>query len=471
MIRSLASHSSALSRKSNYTSSTTYTSVSSSTSYATTGSAAISTSQAYVGSSSLYLPSSSGSCVVMSSFPASQLSGNWTVEFYVYVPADFTGPGVPLGIGNGTGTYFYTSWSSGQVYFYMGSASYAVNTFDLVNGTSAAYTSGGWNHVAVCSDCILTSYSIYLNGTQVASTSSTAGRMGTKFTQWNFGNYLTSAGAQSGGGNGLYIDYVYVSDCVRYSGTSFTVPNYIPIDSYTVYVNSFETSLSGGESSYRTLAYNSYAVTVGTGTYKFGSAALATTSASSAAGGYLQIVGLDTSQFAGSWTIEVWIYPTTTASATWASNQGVFASGSQGPNTLWGVALAGGTGTLSMWAGSSASHTSTTPTFNAWNHIAMVCSGGSTYLLFLNGSLLTTLTTSSVAQYMASISVGVLNNYKGALNAGYIDEVRVSSVARYTSSFTPDSSAFTSDSSTIFLNHFDGATNGSTDWSTGQAAP
>jgi hypothetical protein len=47
---------------------------------------------------------------------------------------------------------------------------------------------------------------------------------------------------------------------------------------------------------------------------------------------------------------------------------------------------------------------------------------------------------------------------------GYIDELRISSTARYSgASFTPPAAAFTPDSNTVFLHHFNG-TNGSTAW-------
>ena len=37
---------------------------------------------------------------------------------------------------------------------------------------------------------------------------------------------------------------------------------------------------------------------------------------------------------------------------------------------------------------------------------------------------------------------------------GYIDEFRLSNVARYSSTFTPASSPFTTDANTLILNHF-----------------
>jgi trimeric autotransporter adhesin len=447
--------------------------ITSSTSYTTTGSAVVSTSQKYLGSSSLYLPSS-GNYVVLSSVPSSSLNGNWSVEFFVYVPGGFVGPGVPLSLGNASGTYFYTEWNSGQCSFYLSDTT--VNTWNLMSGVTASYITG-WNHVAICSDVIQCTHDVYLNGTRVTSVSALTGRVGTKLTQWNLGSYVVS-GSQTGGGNGLYVDTLHVSDCVRYNSSTYTVPTYTLVDIYTVFVNTFEGSNgsacgSASESFYRTFAYNTLGVTVSTSASKFGTASMATTSSSSAAGGYLQVVGLDETKFTGSWTIELWFYPTTTTSA-WAANihQGLFCTGTQGSGgSFLGVVLTGGTSTMAMWAGSYTSFPTDTPTLNSWNHVAMVCNGGTTYLFFLNGTLLSSGTGPNVGHRMSSLNFGAFNNYKQSFNTGYLDEIRVSSTARYTSGFTPSTSAFTSDSDTVFLNHFDGAANGSTNWAAGQESP
>ena len=83
---------------------------------------------------------------------------------------------------------------------------------------------------------------------------------------------------------------------------------------------------------------------------------------------------------------------------------------------------------------------------------------GNTHRIYKNGTLADTATTAN-KQDSGPFSIG--ENGFGDFN-GYIDELRVSTVARYTgSSFTEPTSAFTPDALTSVLLHFDGA-NGST---------
>jgi hypothetical protein len=60
---------------------------------------------------------------------------------------------------------------------------------------------------------------------------------------------------------------------------------------------------------------------------------------------------------------------------------------------------------------------------------------------------------------LTSLKIGGMVN-GGYLN-GYMDEVRISTTARYTTTFTPSTSAFTNDANTVILMHANG-TNGST---------
>lgn len=99
----------------------------------------------------------------------------------------------------------------------------------------------------------------------------------------------------------------------------------------------------------------------------------------------------------------------------------------------------------------------TTLTTGSWYHVAVSRSGGSTKL-FLNG-------TQEGDTYVDSNDYGnskplvIGAQYNGSNGtSGYVDEVRISNNARYTSNFTPTTSAFVSDGNDKLLLHFDGVT-------------
>ncbi len=98
--------------------------------------------------------------------------------------------------------------------------------------------------------------------------------------------------------------------------------------------------------------------------------------------------------------------------------------------------------------------TATTLAATTWTHVAL-SNDGTGLKLWVNG-------TQAGATYVSAIALGTsqplsigsdpADNY--AFN-GYVDEVRVSSAARYTSTFTSPTTAFTNDNSTVLLIHSD----------------
>ena len=85
--------------------------------------------------------------------------------------------------------------------------------------------------------------------------------------------------------------------------------------------------------------------------------------------------------------------------------------------------------------------TRTTVTENVWYHIAFTRSGN-TWRLFLNGTVEDTLTSSSNMTNGSSGSLDVGQAYGSGRMAGWIDDLRITvGVARYTSNFTPPTTA------------------------------
>jgi hypothetical protein len=96
----------------------------------------------------------------------------------------------------------------------------------------------------------------------------------------------------------------------------------------------------------------------------------------------------------------------------------------------------------------------TTLSASAWNHIAMVRDAGANSLtLYVNGVANgTTAATGSVIN-TDPVSIGS-DGSQGFL--GWIDELRISSIVRYPSAFTPSTTGLSSDPATVLMLHFDG---------------
>ena len=85
---------------------------------------------------------------------------------------------------------------------------------------------------------------------------------------------------------------------------------------------------------------------------------------------------------------------------------------------------------------------------NTWTHVALVCSG-TTWTLYFNGTSYGTYSGASKTNYATGIAqLGGRNDMDGC---GYLSNFRVSTVARYSSNFTPSTAPFTSDASTAML--------------------
>jgi hypothetical protein len=107
----------------------------------------------------------------------------------------------------------------------------------------------------------------------------------------------------------------------------------------------------------------------------------------------------------------------------------------------------------------------TSVSINTWYHVALTKSGA-TLAIYQAGTACTsnisfgTMTSAKTLFVSGTNYLGSWNNSSNFFN-GYIDEIRVSDVVRYTSNFTPPTSAFVNDADTVLLIHADG-TNGQT---------
>jgi hypothetical protein len=99
-------------------------------------------------------------------------------------------------------------------------------------------------------------------------------------------------------------------------------------------------------------------------------------------------------------------------------------------------------------------------TSNTWHHIAIVRQS-TTLTIYVDGASKGS-TSNSINYTVASqIRIGSFGSGGGLSYNGYMDEMRVSNIARYTAAFTPSTTPFQNDANTLLLLHMDG-TNAST---------
>ena len=99
-------------------------------------------------------------------------------------------------------------------------------------------------------------------------------------------------------------------------------------------------------------------------------------------------------------------------------------------------------------------------TWSNWNHFAIV-RVGNVFTVYLNGTATdgTATLTGTVANNAFRLG---RNGTDSADGSGYIDELRISNTARYTSNFTPQTTPFGDDVNTLFLLHSDSSNNNTT---------
>lgn len=118
----------------------------------------------------------------------------------------------------------------------------------------------------------------------------------------------------------------------------------------------------------------------------------------------------------------------------------------------------------------NASHSLATQAF----HTVAMERTGNTFRAYANGTVIGTATDSdTVASNTAALNIGSIFGHVAPTN-GFLDELRVSDIARYSGAYTPAGSAFSSDGNTLLLLHFDALTdsssNGHTVTANGEAA-
>jgi len=366
----------------------------------------------YLNGSSDYLTASSNSAFAFG-------SGAFTVEFWIYPTATFPAFASPFTTGSTTNDFVIDVQTSGL--------SIDVNNNAVVIATSSiALTANAWNHVAVTRGSSGSTLYIFINGQQGANV--------TNSTSWTNTGNLT-IGKQSN----IYVPG-YITDLRVVKGTqvyssAFTPPT-VPLTAIT----NTSLLLSMQNAGIYDNAMMPDWITLGsaqisTSVKKYGTGSLSFNGSTD----YLQTPSSPVITLNGNFTIECWVYFNNVSSA-----QPIISYGTSGSasnllflfNTSVGLRWYFSSGTVDINQGSASGWSAST-----WYHVAAVRSG-STLTLYRNGTSIASGTTTQVYEAGALLNVGASPGDSVFLN-GYIDDFRITNgYARYTSNFTPPTSAF-----------------------------
>jgi hypothetical protein len=304
--------------------------------------------------------------------------------------------------------------------------------------TNSAYNKNVWNHFAVTRDSS-NAVKVFINGVQIASGTQAGTLYNTSTTNAIGCNNLPGVATNPFNG--------YISDLQLINGTALYTSNFVPPSApltavqNTVLLNNM-TSAGIYDAAMMTTMETVGDAKLSTAISKFGGSSMFF----DGTGDYLLIPSAQFQNYnfgTGDFTIECWLYQTTFSGDTvWMASYFTWASSVN----FYCATRAGTPNVLLFRAGDSVPITlvgNTGITANTWTHVAITRASGVTRM-FVGGVLQTNTHTGSVniSATVTSMGIGAANNGTEPLN-GYIDDLRVTKgYARYTSNFTPPTSAF-----------------------------
>jgi len=312
---------------------------------------------------------------------------------------------------------------------------------------AATIPQGSWNHIAICRNGTLSTF--YLNGINIGTAT---------FSNQN----ISSTAALTVGGQNItnFNRFLngYINDLRITKGTAVYTANFTPptapltnIANTSLLTNFTNAGITDATS--KNILETIGDAKISTAQSKFGGSSMFF----DGTGDYLSIRNNALFNFGtGDFTIECYIYIAGNSAPDGANfRSAVIASTQQGPTTpsdgftfqLGGTSTTTGTNiTIEIRNGGNnvAYFANATIPQNSWNHIA-ICRNGTLSTFYLNGINIGTATFSNQnISSTAGLSIGGQNitNFNRFLN-GYINDLRITKgYARYTTNFTPPTTAF-----------------------------
>ena len=308
--------------------------------------------------------------------------------------------------------------------------------------SSSPITINTWQHVALVKDG--DDYEIFVAGSSVATATSSVSD--TLFADLRIGNDTSDQGFEG------YIDEIRISNSARYTGTYTPSTTAFTADSNTLLLVNCDGANDGttfSDSSGRprnTITANGDVANtrvvrkIGDSSIKF-----------DGTGDYLSIPASSDFDPGTNFTAECWFRYTAD------DEGGIMGTQDSSGYNGWFFRITNTTDTLDFnnygsSGGAEAQVTSGTLSWSVgtWYHIAVV-KDGNDYEIFRDGTSVATATDSSSLTSGGALFIG--KDYNVDYTNCYMDEIRISNSARYTSSFTPQTTEFTADANTMLLIH------------------
>lgn len=376
-------------------------------------------------------------------------TGDFTWECWVYLVDNGTSDGYILMANRGgfNATNLYVQARQSDNKWQWGNSTMGANI------TSQTWSYNTWYHVAVVRNGTSNNnFALYVNGSRLQQDTDTNTIGSSGYSDYISMGSIYNASTPTFGLNG-YLDEVRVSPIARYTGSNYTVPTapFVNDDDTVLLVHMDGTDGSTAFVDDNGVDRSQVGISavgdaqISTAQSKFGGAS----AVFDGSGDHLE---MSTFELDGDYTVECW--------ARWdtvSGSQGLI--GSDG-TTQYDTLKSFGNEVYTNF-GNVFIEFDSTISANTWYHIAVTRSGSSVRLFrdgVQQGSTATDTTT--VWPNASNTKVYVGRDAYGDID-GYVDEVRISNTARYTSGFTPSTTAFENDENTLLLLHMDG-TNGST---------
>ena len=321
------------------------------------------------------------------------------------------------------GSGYAMSWyiqgnSNGGFIFYSANGSLTSNNNVLI--------ANAWNHIAVTSDG--TNVSMYANGSRVNTPTALA--VGNSASSIYIGNFPVDNLYYQGN----FADVRIQKGAQTYTGTTYTVPT-APLarDANTSLLLNFTNAGIYDATSKNDLETVGNAQ-ISTAQSKWGGSSMAF----DGSGDYLISSNTNMYTLYGAFTIEGWVYRNTSSSRLIfieARTAGGYA------NYLFGI-LTNGTAEFVTSNSANYYNPSETVTSGQWVHVALVRDTSNVVKLYINGNGAATTKTISGVLTPAASSVWIGGQKDPQYSDGYINDLRITQLARYTTNFTAPTAAF-----------------------------